>query len=253
MSREVGRIIRSARKREGLSQARLAELAGMSRRQLASIENGANTSLRVADRLAEVLRIEELPLGRATARAQLPIGMDAAILTDRAASAEAAVRDAEAALSHLRSALESRSTAPGADVIADSASDDEDLVHVPVMAELTPGKPLQWAKEVELIAIERWTIETGEALLRLRTGKEAEGLRDGDLLVIELRPAGNAATGEMVVALIGDEALVGRWWNKQNRRLLRAPRSGAVLREFVKGESFVLLGAVTHVIRSRRK
>src|SRR5260370_38303788 len=59
----VGDIVREARTRKGLTQARLARLADVSRRHLAALEKGANVSMLVLEKVATVLELTEIHLG----------------------------------------------------------------------------------------------------------------------------------------------------------------------------------------------
>jgi SOS-response transcriptional repressor LexA len=47
-----------------------------------------------------------------------------------------------------------------------------------------------------------------------------QGIEDGDLLVVELRPRGRASTGELVIGKIGRQVFVGRWWSKHGQKAL---------------------------------
>ena len=62
----LGQIIRAARIKKGLTQARLARLAGVSRRHLAALEKGANVSVLVLKKVAAVLELTEIDLGDVT-------------------------------------------------------------------------------------------------------------------------------------------------------------------------------------------
>jgi transcriptional regulator with XRE-family HTH domain len=63
MQEHYGIVIRDERMRKGLSQNKLASLAGISRRHLASIEQGANVSVDVLRGVTRVLGISHLDLG----------------------------------------------------------------------------------------------------------------------------------------------------------------------------------------------
>jgi transcriptional regulator with XRE-family HTH domain len=63
MSQGYGRIIREERVRQHLSQGRLAELAGISRRHLASLEKEANVSIDLLRAVATALGITDIGLG----------------------------------------------------------------------------------------------------------------------------------------------------------------------------------------------
>lgn len=59
----LGDTVREARIRKGLTQAKLAKLAGVSRRHLAALEKGANVSVNILQRVAAVLDLTEIHLG----------------------------------------------------------------------------------------------------------------------------------------------------------------------------------------------
>src|SRR5947209_19410014 len=59
----LGETVRSARIRKGLTQAKLARLAGVSRRHLAALEKGANVSVAVVKKVASVLDLTDINLG----------------------------------------------------------------------------------------------------------------------------------------------------------------------------------------------
>src|ERR1043166_5058179 len=68
----LGQIIRAARIKQGLTQARLARLAGVSRRHLAALEKGANVSVLVLNKVAAVLELTEIDLGEVTLKTARP-------------------------------------------------------------------------------------------------------------------------------------------------------------------------------------
>src|SRR5438105_9514448 len=59
----LGETVRTNRIKKGLTQARLARLAGVSRRHLAALEKGANVSVSVVKKVASVLELTEIHLG----------------------------------------------------------------------------------------------------------------------------------------------------------------------------------------------
>jgi len=69
MFETFGQFIRLARIERNLTQARLAELAGVSRRQLHQMERGANVSLAFLVKVAGALELTEVPIGFLTLRA----------------------------------------------------------------------------------------------------------------------------------------------------------------------------------------
>src|ERR1051326_2816122 len=64
----LGDVVRETRIKKGLTQARLARLAGVSRRHLAALEKGANVSIAVVEKIAAVLDLQEIQLGEVSLR-----------------------------------------------------------------------------------------------------------------------------------------------------------------------------------------
>jgi len=71
------------------------------------------------------------------------------------------------------------------------------------------------------------------------------GLADRDHLIVEPRTNGDAATGEFVIATLGNDAFVGRYWRKHGTRSLL---DGA-FHVIAQGSALRVLGAVTLVLR----
>src|SRR5260221_5410269 len=59
----LGETVRTTRIRRGLTQAKLARLAGVSRRHLAALEKRANVAVDVLPKVAVVLDLTEIDLG----------------------------------------------------------------------------------------------------------------------------------------------------------------------------------------------
>jgi len=62
----VGESIRSARKRRRLTQARCAEIAGVSRRHLAAMERGGNVSVLALIKVAQAVGLSDISTGSLT-------------------------------------------------------------------------------------------------------------------------------------------------------------------------------------------
>lgn len=71
------------------------------------------------------------------------------------------------------------------------------------------------------------------------------GLARRDLLVVVPRPNGEAATGELVIAILHDRAYIGRWWTKHGRRALL----DGEFHPIAETPELRVLGAVTFVAR----
>src|SRR5437763_1075868 len=96
----LGETVRSARIKKGLTQAKLARLAGVSRRHLAALEKGANVSVLVLKKVASVLDLTHIQLGgldlRATETRKNGVGV--AVLADAIREARTAVRRSRAVI-----------------------------------------------------------------------------------------------------------------------------------------------------------
>ncbi|HYI13251.1 MAG TPA: hypothetical protein VEK57_29665 [Thermoanaerobaculia bacterium] len=100
------------------------------------------------------------------------------------------------------------------------------------------GEPVQLPSEL---------VEGHELVLRVvRKGVAGWHVRTGDLLTVELRPGGKAATGELVLVRLGETAWLGRWWNKGGRRALLDVRMQTV----VEGPHVKIFGVVILVTRA---
>jgi SOS-response transcriptional repressor LexA len=75
------------------------------------------------------------------------------------------------------------------------------------------------------------------------------GLADRDLLIVEPRAKGDAATGEFVIATLGNDAFIGRYWKKHGARLLL---DGA-FHIIAQGAALRVLGAVTLILRDETR
>jgi SOS-response transcriptional repressor LexA len=95
-----------------------------------------------------------------------------------------------------------------------------DWLEVTTAGEIRQGEPVDETKS-EKIALPRSLIEEGEIVFRARgDGMRDQNISDGDLLVVELRTRGRAATGELVIGRIGQLVFVGRWWQKHGQKAL---------------------------------
>src|SRR5215211_6059022 len=101
----LGEAIKEARIRKGLTQARLAKMAGVSRRHLAALEKGANVSVGILQRVATVLELAEIQLGSLSLRpADLP-KVNMPLHTDAIREARAGAERANAVLARAEGIL----------------------------------------------------------------------------------------------------------------------------------------------------
>ena len=232
----LGDTVREARIRKGLTQARLAKLADVSRRHLAALEKGANVSVNILQRVATVLELTEIQIGDLSLRASdRNRGVNVPLLTDTIREARVEAERAQATLARAENLLGARSTGsvvssfprmpvrrveplhtPTGDVLRERP----DWTEIETAGEIRHGEAIDQAKK-EKVALPKSLVEDGEIVFRARgDAMHDQGIEDGDLLVVELRPRGRAANGELVIGRIGRLVFVGRWWQKHGRKAL---------------------------------
>jgi len=266
----LGQIIRAARIKKGLTQARLARLAGVSRRHLAALEKGANVSVLVLKKVAGVLELTDIDLGDVTLhtpRAATP-AINIPLLAETLHEAHTGAMRTQALLARAESLFGEEKKlgivahfprlAPRVlDVMPKRvagavAEHDANVAQVGVAAEVRQGQPVHELTEGETVAIPAPLIDKGEIVFRAR-GEELRdvGIEDGDLLVIELRTKGRAATGELVLGKVGEEIYVGRWWQKHGEKRLMTDSRAEIAVASKRGIKVVAV--INQIIRPKTK
>lgn len=92
-------------------------------------------------------------------------------------------------------------------------------------------------------------IEPGELVFRVVDNLPNVGLAARDLLIVEPRPHGRAATGEFVIATLGDRTFIGRWWAKHGSRAVL----GNDFHVLVEAPELQVLFAVTLIARDETR
>ncbi len=265
----LGETVREARIRKGLTQARLAKLAGVSRRHLAALEKGANISVNILQRVAAVLELTEIQLGdlslRNGERDHLPVNMP--LLTDTIREAIVEAERAQSILARAEHILGTHADGNGSPSIdmkfprlpvrrleppptstADVLRERPDWTEIETAGEIRHGEPIDEAKK-EKIALPKSLVESGEIVFRARGDNlRDQGIEEGDLLIVELRPRGRASTGELVIGKIGRQVFIGRWWQKHGKKALMS--NG--LSEVTVGRStrsLKLVAAINQIVR----
>ncbi len=233
----LGETIREYRIRKGLTQARLAKMAGVSRRHLAALEKGANVSVSILQRVAAVLELTEISLGGVSLKSPEAPAVNVPMLSEAIREARA---DSERANAMLARAEEFLAGGAGTELMpqigmafprmpirrfeatppanGDILRERPDFLEMETAGVLRQGHPIDEALK-EKVAVPRNLIEEGEIVFRFRgDGLSDSGITDGDLLVVENRPRGRAANGELVVGRIGKQVWIGRWWQKHGQK-----------------------------------
>jgi SOS-response transcriptional repressor LexA len=108
---------------------------------------------------------------------------------------------------------------------------------------LSQGAPLTETSEGATIPADK--ISAGELVFRVAGDMPDIGLADRDFLIVEPRAKGDAATGEFVIATLGNDAFIGRYWNKHGTRSLL----NDAFKVIAEGPALRVLGAVTLILR----
>lgn len=260
----LGDTVREARIKKGLTQAKLARLAGVSRRHLAALEKGANVSVLVLRKVASVLDLTEIQLGDLSLRATPggASGVNVPLLADTIREAMAGTLHAQAILAKAEDLLtgnQDRKTPPPGGPSAHfpplrplrlhaALRETANPVEVRTSGTLEQGKPID-QEATETLVVPSTLMEKGELLFRVTgDGLRMFGIEAGDLLVVELRPTGRAASGELVVARVGNNVHVGRWWQKHGQKALM----GDGLTEIATGKtrrSLRVVAVVNQIVR----
>ncbi len=257
----LGDTVRTTRIRRGLTQAKLARLAGVSRRHLAALEKGANISINVLTKVALVLDLTEIDLGGISLRttANPDAGVNVPLLADTLREARVDALRAQTLLARAEALVGGnggvvvefpKTTIRHIDLEArDSVAAGEGVNKVPLAGEIRNGEPVDESVRGEEVLLPASLIEGQELVLRVRgDSMHPLDIEDGDLLVLENRPKGRAASGELVVARIGALTYVGRWWQKHGRRaVVTNPMTDGTTDKRLK-----VVAAVNVVVRGHR-
>ena len=265
----LGQTIRAARIKKGLTQARLARLAGVSRRHLAALEKGANVSVLVLKKVASVLELTDIDLGDVTLHTTRPAAaaINLPLLAETLHEAHTEALRTQALLARAEGLFgEEKKLGVVAhfpklvprvlDVTprrgAAVADIDANVAQLAISADVKQGEPVHELIEGEPVALPAPLIDKGEIVFRAR-GEELRdvGIDDGDLLVIELRTKGRAATGELVLGKVGEDVYIGRWWQKHGEKRLMTDSRAEIAVASKRG--FKVVAVINQIIRPKPK
>ena len=142
-------------------------------------------------------------------------------------------------------------TKPRAIEILDSTSDileAKKVVHIPIVGRVTAGQPILAVENIEGTFPLPVDLVRQDNVFMLRVQGESmigAGILDGDLIVV--RQQNEAKNGEIVVALIGDEATVKRFFKE--RTLIRLQPENPTM-EPIYSQDVSILGKVVGVFRT---
>ncbi len=130
-----------------------------------------------------------------------------------------------------------------------------DRANIPIVGSVAAGIPLLAQENIdEMIQLPKEWAPAGAFLLKVQ-GNSMEGahILNGDYVLVH--PQETAVNGEIVVALIGDEATVKRFYRSERGITLKAENPKYVPIEIERSEaaSFKLVGKVMGVLRVMKK
>lgn len=139
-------------------------------------------------------------------------------------------------------------------VLGLGAKKDADIIDVPVLGKVAAGLPLLATENIEdSVRIDSFFLGgSGKEIFALRVKGESmieDGIFDGDYLFVKKTPS--AAPGDIVVALIEDEATVKRYFPESDRIRLQ-PANAKMQPIYVKKSDFkstMILGLVVGIYR----
>jgi repressor LexA len=121
---------------------------------------------------------------------------------------------------------------------------------IPVVGSIAGGKPILAEENVERTLTLDEDLAAGEGAFFLKVEGESmnqAGILDGDYVLV--RPQPTAEKGEIVAALIGDEATVKYFFPEKNRVVLRPASPDFDPLVLDENDGFKILGKVTVVLR----
>jgi repressor LexA len=166
-----------------------------------------------------------------------------------------AMRPVELAGSGSRQGARTQRANPGAhfsDNVVPLRSDD-DMVEVPVVGRVAAGQPILAQEHVEdTVRIDRFLLGGEREVFALRIQGESmieDGIFDGDFVFVKKTPV--ARPGEIVIALIEDEATCKRYY-PEGERIRFQPANSSMEPIYVRRDEFretMILGSVIGIYR----
>ena len=131
--------------------------------------------------------------------------------------------------------------------------EDERLVEVPVVGRVAAGMPILAEQNVvDTVRIDRMLVRGGKDVFALRVQGESmieAGIHDADYIFVRKQPS--ASRGDIVVALLGDEATV-KYYFPEKEHVRLQPANAAMAPIYVRAVDFrssMILGVVVGVYR----
>jgi repressor LexA len=135
-----------------------------------------------------------------------------------------------------------------------ASKDDEraGVRELSLLGQVAAGAPIEAIEGTDTISVpEDFVRRDNTFCLRVKGESMVdEGIRDGDYIIVEGRDA--ASPGETVVALVGDEATVKKYYPEQGGRVRLQPANSAMDPIFVNEHQLSIRGVVVGLMRHYR-
>jgi SOS-response transcriptional repressor LexA/DNA-binding Xre family transcriptional regulator len=277
----LGETVRHARQSKGLTQGELAERAGLSRNYVVALEKGANVTLDVVKRVARALGLQQVAVGEGI-ELIVPPGtastVDVFSAREQALQIEKAVRTTASAVDRLRELLEEKPASVDdkeqqaetseIDVIADLvgapgspfrvpqplAVDDDEWITVTVEGRVAAGPPIDYAARETVRVPREHAPHPGWIVLEAwGDSMEEFGIHSGDLVYVEPRIGGVAATGEVVIGWLNEGLVIKEWEARRGRRRLISANASIPPRELTRDDVWELRAIVREAYPRRAR
>ncbi len=123
---------------------------------------------------------------------------------------------------------------------------------VPLLGQVAAGHPIEAVESQETISVPEDFVRRDDTFcLRVKGESMIEdGIRDGDYIIVEGRDVAN--NGETVVALLGNEATVKRYYREGDGRIRLQPANAAMDPIYVREGDLRIRGVVVGLMRRYR-
>jgi len=136
--------------------------------------------------------------------------------------------------------------------IAGKANGSMAAHELPLLGQVAAGSPIDAIEGNDTISVpEQFVRRENTFCLRVKGESMVdEGIRDGDYIIVEGRDAANQ--GETVVALIGDEATVKKYYRENDGRIRLQPANPSMEPIYVPEAGLQIRGVVVGLMRHYR-